>query len=175
MRTNGKFSFISASESFTIKEPASYLLKQETSSYFGTRNEDVGDYFEIHLLNGYFVFLTGYGFMSTDQNNAPRNWNVKCVSTKPQIILANVVNNDTLRARTIDKKAFECKNNLIKCTDIRFTSTGPCSSSSLYNLILAGVELFGYLKSAPNDLCMTKISHHFSVFFAFIQFLLISS
>ena len=100
----------------------------------------------------------------------------------PPTLLANAVNNDTLckgksgwmACDENDKKAFECNNNLIKCTNIRFTSTGVSSYSDYCALILAGVELFGYLSFSPKDDVVSIISYNSSLFFAMTQSVLMS-
>ena len=59
LRTNGKFGFISATESsyYNMYKPASYLLQQETSSLFRLGENRIGEYFEVHFLKELLYFL----------------------------------------------------------------------------------------------------------------------
>jgi hypothetical protein len=143
--------YASAISSGTNRATVDTLFARNVNVYFQLGNNKIGEYFEIRLLNGSFITLTGYGFMSTTKNYfKPRNWNVSCVSTIPPTLLANEVNNDTLckgyesdYCPTNDKKAFYSTQH-VECSNIRFTVTGYVSGASSYNIALAGVELFGW-------------------------------
>ena len=164
-RTNNKIDFISvnATSYYTSYKPASYLLQQQASNHFQLKNNKIGEYFEIHFLNGSAVSLTGYGFMAKINNCAPpRNWNVSCVSTNPPTLLANEVNNNNLcpegsssgctACSSSKKKAYEVSNKNVYCTDIRFTTTGPNAYGNIYYFALSGIELFGTIGSVGNIL-----------------------
>ena len=153
---------INASSTYTpdtYRATVDTLLTRNVNKYFQFGNNAKGEYFEVHLLKGTFITLTGYGFMATTKNwYKPRNWNVSCMSTNPPTLLGNEVNNDSLcqgyerdLCPTNDKKAFDCTK-LIKCSDIRITTTGHVSgSTSYYRFALAGIELFGYYNSYPTS------------------------
>ena len=148
------------------------LLARNIDNYFQFGKNAIGEYFEVHLLKGTFITLTGYGFMATTKNwYKPRNWNVSCMSTNPPTLLGNEVNNDSLcqgyerdYCPTNDKKAFDCTE-LVNCSDIRFTTTGPASGTSSYHFALAGIELFGYYYSYPTS----KISFMKNVIIEYIS------
>ena len=149
---------IEASSTFTNRAAVSTLFDRSTSVFFQFGKNKVGEYFEIHFLKETFFGLTGYGFMSPSTNSfKPRNWNVSCMSTNPPTLLANEKDNKTLCSDVAedkhcgrnDKQVFYCKN-LVKCSNIRFTVTGPVSGqTSNYNFALAGIELFGYFNTFP--------------------------
>jgi len=134
------------------------LLTRNVNKFFHFGKSAIGEYFEVHLLNGTFITLTGYGFMATTKNwFKPRNWNVSCMSTNPPTLLGNEVNNDSLcqgyerdYCPTNDKKAFDCTK-LVNCSDIRFAVTGYASGADVYWFALAGIELFGYYDSYPTS------------------------
>ena len=164
LRTKNKSDYVSATESSyaTSLEPASYLLKHETTSHFRFGINQLGEYFEVHFLKGSFVSLIGYGILATTQNcNIQRNWNVSCMSTNPPILLANEINNDSLcpgaggpncnDCTTNEKKLFDINKRNIKCSDIRFTTTGRSSyTSDRYWFSIAGIELFGTIGAYDN-------------------------
>ena len=153
---------INASSTFTgyRKAKVTTLFERSNLSHFQFGKNQVGEYFEIHFLNETFIELTGYGFMSPEKNILkPRNWNVSCMSTNPPTILAAEVDNKTLCSdvpensycNKNDKKVFYCKN-IVKCSVIRFTETGPVSGQqTLYTFALAGIELFGYFYNFPKN------------------------
>lgn len=163
-KLNKRFLSTNETEYSTRQQPSSWLLNQNTSKHTILRPSNSEQYFEIHFLRNSFVYLTGYGFLSATNNYAvPRNWNVSCVSKKPRVILADAVNNKTLCPDATasklcspnDKKAFECKNTFIKCTNIRFSVTGLSAANS-WNFALAGIELFGFFGIGSGEYCTSS-------------------
>ena len=169
---------IEASSTFTDKYrvQVNTLFDRSTSVWFQNGNNKIGEYFEIHFLKGTYIWLTAYGFMSSNMNSwKPRNWNVSCMSTSTPTLLANEVNNRTLcndvaedsACNKNDNQVFYCKN-LVKCSSIRFTGTGPVSGDdSGYLFALAGIELFGYFNTFPKikkGLIQTIINNYHEFF-----------
>ena len=152
----------SSSYSGSPRAPVNTLFERIESQHFQFDFEKanrVGEYFEIQFLKEAYIGLTGYSFMSAKDNTwKPRNWNVSCMSTNPPTLLANEVNNKTLCSDVAennfcyknDKQVFYCKN-LVNCSNIRFTVTGPVSGqTSDYAFALSGIELFGYFNTIPD-------------------------
>lgn len=168
---------IEASSTYTdfyLCTQVSTLFDRSTSVFFQFKSK-LGEYFEIHFLKQAFFGLTGYGFMSSATNTwKPRNWNVSCMSTNPPTLLANEKDNKTLcsdveedkSCNKNDKQVFCCKN-LVKCSDIRFTVTGPVSGdTSGYGFALAGIELFGYFNTFPKNGIFQTIINKCCAFFS---------
>lgn len=172
------FLLIYASSAFVRvdRSPVETLFDRNETRPFQFSNDKIGEFFEIHLLRNTFISLKGYGFMSPkDDSFKPRNWNVSCMSTNPPTLLANEVNNDALcqgKEKTIcefnDKKIFYT-NIYIKCSEIRFTTTGPVSGQTTrYQFSLSGIELFGHYYSSRNhQTCLMKSSHFFQFIYIF--------
>ena len=162
MRGKKMMNYLSANESSCVKndpfKPAYSLLEQSESNNFQLYANKKGEYFEIHFLNGSFVYLTGYGIMASTVNHAvPRNWEVSCMSTNPPTTLDNVAKNydlcpyatSSITCKTNEKKAFECDTKFVKCTSVRFAATGfTAYAVNHYNIALSGIELFGYFISS---------------------------
>ena len=133
-------------------KPASGLFDQNTPCTFKFNNK-IGEYFEIQFLKGSYVTLTGFGFLAGVRDcSVPRNWNVSCMSENTPKLLYEGKNDKGLcpsisgskLCSSGTKKAFTTISNSVKCTRVRFTTTGPASySTSCYYFALCGIELFG--------------------------------
>lgn len=147
LRDNNKMQNISATTS-SANIAASKLFEQSTSNVFQLGSSH-SNYFEIQFLNNSYMILEGYGFLARPTNcNAPRNCNVSCMSTNPETLSANEVNNDSLCTEgkpcsSTCKVTYETIPNKVKCTNISFSVTGRTLCNNGYQWTISGIELFG--------------------------------